>query len=219
MKRVFAPGCALLIDNPVLAESIASYLRDRHGVTERHTVCCHFDPNFGEETKIISICSGCIKRYDTLYKGASAISLWEIIDDDPQFSFPDYAGLKMSVLDACPARKYDKMQKAVRSLLRKMNITVVEPERTMGNGKCCGDSFYGTLPKDEVIGKMRERADEMPAENVAVYCVSCVKAIKNGGKQPNYLPSLLFGAETVTAECDPDLWHSELNVFIENSYK
>lgn len=219
METVFAPGCALLIDNPELADAIASYLRDRHGVTKRHTVCCHFNPNFCEETKIITICSGCIKRYDTLYKGVSAVSLWEIIDADTQFNFPDYNGLRMSVLDACPTRKYDKMQQAVRSLLRKMNITVIEPERTMGNSKCCGDSFYGTLPKDEVIGKMRERADEMPAENVAVYCVSCVKAIKNGGKNPCYLPSLLFGTETITAECDPDLWHNELNIFIENSAK
>ncbi|MGE4266820.1 MAG: (Fe-S)-binding protein [Deferribacterales bacterium] len=215
MKTVFAPGCALFIHNIELAEKISAYLRARYNIGEVHETCCHHDPNVTEETKLVCVCSGCIRRYDTLYYDVSAISLWELIDRDPDFNFPDYGGMTMTVLDACPTRLYPQMHDAVRSIMEKMNIKIVEPARTGSEGKCCGDSFYGVLPKEQVIGKMCERGNEMPAEDVAVYCVSCVKAMKNGGKTPRYLPDLLFGTDTPAGECDPDAWHAQVDDFIE----
>lgn len=214
MNTVFAPGCALFINDSQLAEKVAGYLRNRHGITEIHDTCCHHKPDFKEETKIVCLCSGCIRRYDSLYDYVSALSLWELIDTDDSFPFPDYSGYKMSVLDTCPTRKYENLHKSVRSLLNKMNIEVAEPERTGTNGKCCGDSFYGNIPKKDVLEKMKERADEMPANDVAVYCVSCVKSVSNGGKTPQYLPALLFSTQTVTGKCDPDAWHAQVDAFI-----
>jgi len=215
MKTVFAPGCALFILNPELGEKISAYLFRRYNIEDIHTNCCHHRPEFGEETKIVCVCSGCVKRYDTLYDGVSAITLWELIDRDPDFRFPDYGGMRMAVLDACPTRQYSSMHRTVRSLLGKMNIEPVEPERTGTNGKCCGDSFYGVLPKEQVLEKMKERADEMPAQDVAVYCVSCVKAVANGGKTPRYLPDLLFGVQSPVGQCDPDEWHGQITDFIK----
>ncbi len=217
MKKVFAPGCALLIHNPELADRIAAYLKDRHNLEERHTMCCHFRPDFSEPVQIISICSGCIRRYDSLYKDVSAVSLWELADKDPHFPFPDYGGMRLSVIDACPTRNYIDLHETIRSILSKMNIQINEAERTGTGAKCCGDSFYGRMEKSAILEKMRERAEEMPEENVAVYCVSCIKSVTNGGKSPKYLPDLLFGTETFSGECDPDLWHGELNKFIRNS--
>jgi hypothetical protein len=47
-----------------------------------------------------------------------------------------------------------------------------------------------------------------------VYCVSCAKAMFNGGKKPRYLIDLLFDEETTAETCDPVAWHKELDEFI-----
>jgi len=36
-----------------------------------------------------------------------------------------------------------------------------------------------------------------------------------GGVKPRYIVDLLFGEETVPGTYEPDLWHNELNKFIE----
>ena len=79
---------------------------------------------------------------------------------------------------------------------------------------CCGDSFFGILPTKEVKERMRSRATEMPADEVVVYCVSCVKSMHIGGKRPRYLVDLLFGEETLAGTCEPEAWHAELDAFI-----
>ena len=43
---------------------------------------------------------------------------------------------------------------------------------------------------------MRKRAEEMPVDDVVVYCVSCIKAMQIGGRQPRYMVDLLFGGST-----------------------
>jgi Fe-S oxidoreductase len=103
---------------------------------------------------------------------------------------------------------------AIRTLLGKMNVRIVEPSATRGKGVCCGDTFYGTLPVKQVLGLMAKRAGEMPVEDVVVYCVSCAKSMFNGGRRPRYLVDLLFGEETIAGTTDPDAWHAEVDRFI-----
>jgi Fe-S oxidoreductase len=121
----------------------------------------------------------------------------------------------MTVLDACPTRDQDRVHIAVRALLKRMNIRVVEPAKTRTKGTCCGDSFYGVLPVEEVKKQMKRRADEMPVDDVVVYCVSCCKSMHIGGKTPRYLVDLLLGEDTAVGTFEPDAWHAQLNQFIE----
>jgi hypothetical protein len=55
----------------------------------------------------------------------------------------------------------------------------------------------------------------MPADDVVVYCVSCIKAIHIGGKKPRHLVDLLLGDETLPKTFEPDEWHKELRDYIE----
>lgn len=55
----------------------------------------------------------------------------------------------------------------------------------------------------------------MPRDNVAVYCISCIKAMHIGGKKPRYIIDLLFGEEIEIGTHEPDAWHGELQKFIE----
>ncbi|MDP4090592.1 MAG: (Fe-S)-binding protein [Bacillota bacterium] len=215
MKRVFAPGCALMIYKPELGRKVLDFLNNNLGKIEEHKICCRHNPNLDKGTQIINICAGCDKRYRQLYEGITTISLWEMLAESESFPFPDYKGKVMAILDACPTRDQERIHTAVRVLLKRMNITVVEPEKTRNRGTCCGDSFYGVLPVEQVKEQMKKRAGEMPAEDVVVYCVSCTKSMHIGGKKPRYLLDLLFNEGTSVGTFEPEEWHEQLDNFIK----
>lgn len=214
MKRIFAPGCALLIYKPELAAKIRSFLTTDTGVSEEHRICCRNAPKLSDGTEIINTCAGCDRRYRELYDEVSTISLWEVLAKSQAFPFPDYKGQRMAILDACPTRDQVRIHKAVRELLKKMNIELHEPEKTREKSTCCGDSYYGVLPVDQVKEQMKKRAAEMPVDDVVVYCVSCCKSMHIGGKKPRYLADLLFAEETLPKTFEPDEWRAELEEFI-----
>jgi Fe-S oxidoreductase len=214
IRRIFAPGCAMMIYKPELANRIYDLLNDQLGNIEMSLFCCNHDPQFASATEIINICPGCDRRYRKDYPNTSTTSLWEILAEGEFFKFPDYRGASMTILDACPTRENEKVQISIRTLLEKMNITLVEPKNTRTRSTCCGDSFYGEIPTEKVIAQMEKRTSEMPEEDVVVYCVSCVKSIYIGGKQSRYLVDLLFEEETFPQTFHPDAWHNELRQYI-----
>lgn len=215
MPQVFAPGCALKLYKPELATRLLSYFNRNGNSVPEHTICCRHAPGLPAGTRVINVCAGCDRRFRELYEGISTVSLWEVLAGSGDFPFPDYGGAEMSILDACPTRTEKRVHDAVRALLARMNIRVMEPAHTRERGTCCGDSFYGALPVDAVKKQMAKRAGEMPREDVVVYCVSCVKAMHIGGKRPRYLVDLLFGEETGIGTFEPDDWHGELQRYID----
>ncbi len=214
MKKVFAPGCALLLYKPNLAARMLALLREDFPGIDEHRTCCHHDPGLPEGTEVINVCAGCDRRFRQLYEATTTRSFWEILAESASFPFPDYGGRTMAILDPCPTRDQPQIHAAVRTLLARMNISLAEPENTGTRSTCCGDSFYGTLPVDQVKAQMAKRAAEMPADEVVVTCVSCIKAMHIGGRKPRYLVDLLFGQETYPGVFEPEEWHAELEAFM-----
>ena len=214
MTQVFAPGCALMVYKPDLAQKVNNFLQQELGALPQHLTCCRHEPHLAAGTQVINICAGCDRRYRSLYEGVSTTSLWEIIANSKNFEYPNYNGMKMSIHDACPTRTEARVHDAVRTLLKNMNIEIVEAEYTRDKAVCCGDSFYGTIPAEQVKVEMKKRADQMPCEDVVIYCVSCIKAMYIGGKKPRYLVDLLFGEQTSPAVFEPDAWHTQLEEFV-----
>jgi Fe-S oxidoreductase len=213
-KIVFAPGCALMLYKPELAKKLHLLLNEKFGELDELELCCRHDPQFGIETRVINVCPGCDKRFANDYTNSSTLSLWEILAESDFFTFPDYSGHRMTILDACPTRDQERVHTAIRKLLQRMNISLIEPEKTKTAGVCCGDSFYGLIPVEKVKELMKKRSSEMPAEDVVVYCVSCIKSIYIGGKKPRYLVDLLFNENTLHKTFEPDEWHRELDDYI-----
>jgi len=203
-----------MIYKPELGRKILKFLQGEWGDVSEHLTCCRHEPHLPAGTQIINTCAGCDRRYRELYQGITTVSLWELLAKSETFRVPDYSGQVMTVLDACPTRDQDRVHDAVRALLARMNIHVVEPAATRRKGICCGDSFYGVLPVEEVKERMKMRAAQMPCDDVVVYCVSCCKSMHIGGKKPRYLVDLLFGEPTLPGTFEPEEWHRELDVFI-----
>ena len=215
MKQAYAPGCALMIYKPKLAERILEDINNEENHIPQHLTCCKHEPNLKEETQIINTCAGCDKRYRELYEGISTVSLWEILAESDSFKFPDYRGMTMTIHDACPTRTEERVHTSIRKILERMNVKVIEPKHTRKKAICCGDSFYGIIPVDKVKEQMVKRANSMPCDDVVVYCVSCIKAMHIGGKKPRYIIDLLYGESTIIGEFEPDKWHEELQAFID----
>ncbi len=215
MSILFAPGCALSIYNRELVIKTNELLKEQLGHVILSDSCCLDDPEMPCDT-IITACPGCDKKFRELFPNKKVVSLWEVLCSFEQFLFPDYGGVSMTIQDACPVRDRTKLHDAVRLLLKKMNITVTEDTRNKEKVSCCGDKYYGRIPDDEVLLRMKKRADEMPEEAIVVYCVSCVKAFTLGGKTPKYLLELCFSEDTIPGECGLYPYHLAIDSYREH---
>ena len=215
MNTVFAPGCALMVYKPASAKKLLAIVQQELGAVPAYLTCCKHPPAFAKDTRVINTCPGCDRRYRELYEHVSTISLWEVLANSERFPFPDYQGKAMTILDACPTRDQARVHEAIRTLLTRMHITLIEPEHTKEHGRCCGDSFFGELPLPQVTEQMARRASEMPVADVVVYCVSCCISMHIGGKTPRYLVDLLLGEPTIPHTRDLDAWHRVVDDFVE----
>lgn len=204
-----------MIYKPELAGRIDSILNKNLGKIEMLMTCCQHNPNLEGFTEIINVCPGCDKRFRNDYANSSTISLWEILAESDFFPFPDYHNRSMTIIDACPTRDQERVHSAIRKILLKMNINLIEPVNTRTKSTCCGDSLYGEIPTEDVKEQMVKKASEMPLKDVVVYCVSCTKAMFVGGINPHYLIDLLFAEETVPKIFEPEEWHGQLRSYIE----
>ena len=215
MKQVYAPGCALMIYKPELAQKVLEFLNKDFNDIPEHLICCRHEPNLENGTQVINTCPGCDRRYRELYEGIYTTSLWEILAESKTFPFPDYNGMEMRIHDSCLTRPEGRIHSGIRKLLEKMNIKIIEPKNTRTKAVCGGDSLYSVFSTELVEEQMKRRSDEMPFDNVVVYCVSCVKALHNSGKNPRYIIDLLFGEATGIGTFELDAWHDELQKFID----
>lgn len=214
IRKTFAPGCALMIYKPEMANKVYNILKSLFGEMDMLLTCCKQNPEFKENTQVINICPGCDKRFKNDYPNTSTISLWEVLAKNGQIKLPDYKGKTMTILDACPTRNNENVQNSIRKLLERMNINILEPEQTKAKSICCGDSFYGTIPVEKVKLQMKKRADQMPVDDVVVYCISCIKSMHIGNKNPFYLVALLLGENTEIQTFEPDDWHKQVDDYI-----
>ncbi len=141
--------------------------------------------------------------------------MWEVLDSVENLPLPAHDGLTVSVHDSCSYRPKPQVHTAVRSLLKKMKIKVVDSPWSGTKSICCGDNFYPRLPADRVIELQKKRAAQMPCQDVVVYCVSCIKSMAVGGKTPHHMADLVLNEGTEPQETSLDVYHDALRSYIE----
>ncbi len=214
-KCYFNPGCALSIDKPASEHKLLELLNRHFGSVLMHNICCRHDPRLPHGSTIINNCAGCDRRFRSLYEGIQTISLWEVLDSIDHLPLPDYTGLTVSVHDPCSYRPKPQVHAAMRNLLRRMNITIIDSEYSGTKSICCGDNFYPKLPIEKVTELQKKRAAQMPCQEVVVYCVSCVKSMVIGGKTPHHMVDLILNEETEPQETRIDVYHDALKQYID----
>lgn len=214
-KCYFNPGCALSIYKRDAEIKILNILHKHLGDIKLHNICCHHEPNLPQGATIINNCAGCDRRFRSLYEGINTISLWEILDSIPELELPRYEGLTVSIHDSCSFRQKPQVHQAVRSLLRKMNIEIVESEFSGTKSVCCGDNLYSKVPLEDIKEFQKKRAAQMPCQDVVVYCVSCIKSMTVGGKTAHHMVDLILNEVTNPQDINIVTYHDALESYIE----
>ncbi|MBQ9321221.1 MAG: hypothetical protein IJ239_02515 [Eubacterium sp.] len=164
---------------------------------------------------VYSLCHNCNNIIDEMHPGVSVFSLWELIDRDDTFPFPDYQGQEVFVQDCWRSRDRADEQAAVRSLLKKMHFTIRETDANHGDTEFCGNSLYRPQPPrnpklapkhyvEGAAGKfiphteeeqkqiMKEYCDQFGNVPVVCYCHYCLEGLLLGGADGKHLAQLLF---------------------------
>lgn len=161
-KRYFNPGCAISIYKPELPRLMHKLLLKHFGNVKFHDICCRHNPCLPEGSTIINNCAGCDRRFRSEHKGVQTITYWEILDGLKEVELPDHSGLTVSIHDSCSFRQKPQVHAAVRNILKRMNINIIESEYHGTNSICCGDNFYSHIPDQEVAEFQKKRASQMP---------------------------------------------------------
>ena len=88
-------------------------------------------------------------------KAGRVISLWELLLEDEEFPLYKDSGRRVTVQDCWRAYDNRPQQDAVRELLRRMGVEMVELEENYERTRFCGTSLYEPLPPryDELAPK------------------------------------------------------------------
>ncbi len=241
MSEYYIASCVFTSRFPELSLRIHDYVRDRFGFTVVR--CCvpgykirEFEEkmpegrfreswsslpdsgSFTEGDRVYSLCHNCNNIIEETHPGVRVRSLWELIDSDSSFSFPDHKGLQAYVQDCWRSKERNEEQDAVRSVLAKMNIEVTEIAENRERTDFCGASlFRAQPPRNPVLaprhyvegaaGKfvphspeeqkeiMREYCRQFGTEKVVCYCHYCYEGLRMGGADVSHLAKLLFAVD------------------------
>ena len=214
MKYVYAPGCALMAYKPHLADRLKQDIENVYGPVDTLLTCCFDRPALSDsELCIVTPCVTCAASYTQQYPESDIVFFLTHLAESTDFAFPDYGGMSMSIQDTCAARKQPQALQTIRRLLQRMNIKLVEPRRSGAQAKCCGQTLYGKTELERVEQFMQSRAQEMPCEDVVVYCASCIMSMTVGGKRPRYILDLLYGEPTTLPTSGVVAWNRALADF------
>lgn len=165
---------------------------------------------------VYSICHNCLAIIEEMRPDVNVRSVWELIDGDGDFVFPDLGGETMVVQDCW--RSYDRSeeQDAVRSLLGKLDIDVEDQADGRERNTFCGISLYRPAPPrnlklaphrfvenaeglfgehtaEEQERLMKEYCSRFGDRKVVCYCHYCLEGLELGGADAFHLAYLLFG--------------------------
>lgn len=171
MAEYYIASCVFTSQFPELSLRIQNYVRERFGYTvvrccvPRYKIrefeekmpegalreCWSSLPDsglFAAGDSVYSLCHNCNNIIGEMHPGVQVHSLWELIDSDSAFSFPNFHGLRAYVQDCWRSRDRIDEQNAVRSLLTKMNINVMELSDGREQTDFCGVSLYRPSPRE-----------------------------------------------------------------------
>lgn len=234
---VYIASCVFTREYPEISMKIQDYLTKNFNIPVMR--CCvpkyklkeftnsmpdwlqnHWDntPDFLDITPnqtIIYVCHNCSAIFEEYRPNIKRISLWEFILNDKNFKFSNHNNEKISLQDCWRSHDNYTEQKSVRTLLKKMNINIVELENNYEKTNFCGDSLYKPAPPrnlklatnrfvknangkfiphsiEEREELMKKYCSKITTEKVIAYCHYCVNGLKLGKKQGIHLAELLF---------------------------
>ncbi len=195
---VYFPSCNLTKASKESSLKMRRFLKERMAV---EGCCLYYNQDFPKDNRALIVCQACRTNLESKIPHENIISLWEYIDELEDFDFPNYGGIRMTLQDCFRDRHQENVHRAVRSLLTKMNIEIVEIENNRTKADFCGtlhleaddvaDPKISKLPEETQVALMTRYVEQYSTDVVVAYCNRCVAGIKMGGRNAIHIMDLL----------------------------
>ena len=214
MSKFLFPSCKAKATYTNASEKLRSYMRERYNIDS--VGCCRAEyQKITAQDSAIVVCNNCAAIMEESSPAGNIEFVWDLIDKDDDFLFPDYHGERITIQDCWIAVEKRQLQDTVRSLLKKMNIQYVELDENFEKTKFCGVNLlapcspsnaklapkryveegahmFTPCSQEEQITYFQKHCTQIQTEKVACYCKFCKEAVTMGGKQGIHLLELLF---------------------------
>lgn len=209
----YFPSCNFTKASPDTSKRVRQYLADVHGI--KTIGCCRpGHKKLSGEDIALTICQSCSAIIGENTK-TEEISIFQFLNKDDHFPWPDYHGEEITLQDCWRAKGKHDLHDAVRRILTKMNMRVVELEECRDESRFCGVFRYNPMreeniriaphyfvdqmeecleihtPKEQQI-LMEENSKRYHTNRVAVYCNSCLRGLEQGGVKGIHVMDLMF---------------------------
>lgn len=202
----YFPSCNFTKASPESAKKLRQLLRGKMPVAG----CCRFDKHtYGPEETALYFCQAC---REVLESKMNTENLFVYLDREEIFPLPAYPGLTVNLQDCWRDRNHPEIHKAVRSLLGKMEINLVEIEESREKATFCGNLHVEPakeetrkilaacpnisaheIPPEKQALLMAEQVEKFNQPLVVTYCNRCTAGLQAGGGEAVHLMNLLLG--------------------------
>lgn len=217
MSLVFFPSCKVKTIYANASEKLRKYIQERYGIEP--IGCCRVKhQQLTPDDTAVVVCNNCSAILEESSQVKDIKFVWELIDSDENFPFPDYHGEVMTIQDCWVAFEKRHIQETVRSLLSKMNIQYLELDENYDKTCFCGTNLlspctesnaklahrryveegahmFTPCTSEEQVERFEKHCSKIKTDRVACYCKFCTEAINMGGKQGTHMLELIFPNE------------------------
>lgn len=210
MNEIYFPSCNFTKASPEAAKRIRAYLKERMPVAG----CCRIDKlKYPQGSTALYFCQACRETLESrVPEILTPKNLFAYLVEDSSFPWPDYSGLTVTIQDCWRDRRHPEIFTAVRTALKKMQVSVVEMEENRERSVYCGTLHFepknpqniallaeqgeksiSHMPPETQIRLMREQVEKFPCSLTVTCCNRCKAGIQMAGGHGVHLMELATG--------------------------
>lgn len=203
------PSCQFQATHPQTAAEIRDYLKGRWNAET--TGCCRREGlKFQSGDTLVTVCLSCTAILRERFPSCSVITLYDLLEQDCEFCWPDARQQAITVQDC--ARADASLRRQVRGLLTRMNYAVHEMDEaappTCGtllmnpisdqNRQSAPAYFKSLQAQVKILDSAKQQkllqaqAGYYPDKQVVAYCNSCYQALGSLNIERFHLLDLIF---------------------------
>lgn len=193
MSYIYFPGCKYTALAPQTSAKIKDHLQEKMKISV--TGCCriHHKLLTDQDTALV-VCPTCYFNLQESAPQAQVMSIWELLAEQEDFPWPDYQGKSITVQDCIDTRENPKWQQAVRTILNRMNLKIIEIEKSFDQADFCNiETSASPEPKEKQMEQLLDHCNQYTTESVLCYCTGCFNSLKIGGVHGIHLMDLIIG--------------------------
>ena len=216
MSFIYYPGCKYTNRAPENSKKLTEYLHERFDM--KITGCCStYYRSLSSKDTAVYVCPTCCAILQESAPQAEIMSVWELLNEDDKFPWPNYEGKEVTIQDCWRTHDNRPMQDAIRSILRRMNFQTVEIQEAYDKANFCGisllklqspryerlapkrfiedagDKFIPCTEEDQ-IRQMKAHCLQYQTDTVVCYCTGCLEGLQIGGAHGVHLMDLVINA-------------------------